>query len=105
MTDVLPLLLALLVGAVAGALVARALLRRDTASSPSGAQDVAKAMVDLSHDIRGALSPSLLMAEQLESNSDPGVRKAAGIISQAIDRASERAKAGSTLAKTYLKGP
>ena len=43
----------------------------------------------LGHDLRGALSPALLMGERLQSHADPAVRRAADSVVRAIDRASD----------------
>ena len=41
----------------------------------------------LRHDIRGALSPALLMADRLLGNADPGVKRAGEIVVRSVDRA------------------
>jgi len=47
----------------------------------------------LGHDLRGALSPALLMGERLQSHADPAVRRAADSVVRAIDRASDLVRA------------
>ncbi len=42
----------------------------------------------LRHDLRGALSPALLMADRLVSHDDPRVRRAGEIMVKSVDRAS-----------------
>ena len=41
----------------------------------------------LRHDIRGALSPALLMADRLLGNADPAVKRAGEIMVRCVDRA------------------
>lgn len=59
----------------------------------------AESIIRLAHDIRGAVTPALLMAERLEMSSDPAVKQAAAIIATAMDRTTEIAKAASTEAR------
>ncbi len=47
----------------------------------------------LGHDLRGVLSPALLMAERLQSHADPTVRRAADSVVRAIDRATNLVRA------------
>ncbi len=42
----------------------------------------------LRHDLRGALSPALLMADRLVGHDDPRVRRAGEIMVKSVDRAS-----------------
>lgn len=44
----------------------------------------------LRHDIRGILSPALLMADKLAFHEDESVKKAAQIITDAIELAAQR---------------
>lgn len=102
MSDAIPLVLAALAIAAMGAAVTWAVLHNAGQANRVREQALAKSMVELSHDIRGALSPCLLMAERLESSADASVRQAGTIIAKAIDRASDIAKAGSELAKRHI---
>ena len=79
------LALAALMGALAGAAGAALLMRGRWSRRVSR----------LSHDLRGALSPALLMAERLEAHPDPKARQAGEIIAQSIERAANRAKQAS----------
>ena len=63
---------------------------------------LALAIVKLSHDLRGALSPALLMAERLEGNTDPKVKQAGEVIAASMDRAAALAREASALAKGTL---
>ena len=44
----------------------------------------------LRHDLRGILSPSLMLADRLLDNADPKVRRAGEVMIQTVDRCSER---------------
>jgi hypothetical protein len=44
------------------------------------------------HDVRGALSPAMIMADMIRSHSEPRVAKAAQTITAALDRAVKRLK-------------
>jgi hypothetical protein len=46
----------------------------------------------LRHDVRGALSPALLMADSLRNNADPHVQRAGEMIGRAIDRVTDMLK-------------
>jgi len=48
----------------------------------------------LSHDVRGALTTAMLVAERLQSHSDPAVVRYAGMIAQAIETATSAVRAG-----------
>lgn len=78
--------LAALSGAAGAALALRRRQRRREAS-------IGRAVAALSHDLRGALSPALLMAERLEAHADAPVRKSAQVISQTLARATALAVA------------
>lgn len=43
---------------------------------------------DLRHDLRGALSPALMVSDRLVANSDPVVRKAGETVIRSIEKAS-----------------
>jgi signal transduction histidine kinase len=96
------LVIGLAVGAAAATLLARRAIRAArTGQAQAQAREaaVAVAVSKLGHDLRGALSPGLLMAEHLEGNADPAVKRAATVIAQALDRAAELTRTASTLAK------
>ncbi len=65
------------------------------------ARSLADAVRKMAHDLRGALSPAMLMAERLESHADPAVSQAAGTISKALDRATDAAKPAAALARSF----
>jgi len=56
------------------------------------------------HDLRGAVSPALLMVERLESHGDENVRHAAGVIAEALDRTAKISRATSATVKKHLSG-
>lgn len=45
------------------------------------------AISTLRHDLRGVLSPALLMADRLTTNPDPAVQRAGEVVVRSIDRA------------------
>ncbi|MCW3474822.1 ATP-binding protein [Limobrevibacterium gyesilva] len=94
----------LVIGAVAGAAAAWLLAQRGLRSAQARETELAAALSRLGHDLRGALSPALLMAERLEANADPAVKQAGTVVAQAMDRAASLAKAASTLAKKGKQG-
>jgi hypothetical protein len=92
----------LIVGAAACLLQWRMLhrmrqLRQEVATlrqQEAGTQQTQAAMVaraeayrQLRHDVRGALSPALLTADRLLTNSDPAVKRAGEIMVYAVERA------------------
>ncbi len=64
---------------------------------------LAEAVRKLNHDLRGALSPALLMAERLETHADPAVSQAAATITKALDRAAEAGKPAAVMARTVTQ--
>lgn len=61
--------------------------------------ELAMSVSRLTHDLRGALSPALLMAERLERHNDPAVRQAAEVVAKAMDRAATMCREASAEAK------
>ena len=49
-------------------------------------EELERMMSRLRHDVRGALSPALLMADSLRHHADPHVQRAGEMIGRAIDR-------------------
>lgn len=47
----------------------------------------------LGHDLRNALGPAMMMAERMAGHSDPAVQRAARIILESLDRATDAIKA------------
>ena len=92
---------ALLLGAVLGAGVIWFMHRNAEAAARADVAELSAAVSALTHDLRGALSPSLLMAERLERHGDPAVRQAGETISKAMDRATSLCRDASTNAKRY----
>ncbi len=62
---------------------------------------LAVAMVKLAHDLRGTLSPGLLMSERLESNADPAVRQAGAAVSRTLELAADLSRSVSRLAREH----
>lgn len=48
---------------------------------------IGTAVAKVGHDLRGILSPALLVAERLQSNADPAVRRSGDLISTTVERA------------------
>ena len=83
--------LALLLGLIGGWVLGR---RAGRAARPVPA-DLSR----LTHDVRGALSPAMLMAERLERHSDAGVRQTAEVIVRALERTAALCRDASAAAK------
>ncbi len=83
-------------------------LLRPPAPPPPPTADIAE-LVEIvrraSHDLRGAVSPALLMAERLEAHADPEVRTAAAVVAEALDRASAISRATSAAVKRFITPP
>ena len=94
-----PILFATLVGLGAGGITVWFTRRGAAARAEARATALAATISRLTHDIRGALSPALLMAERLERHDDPVVRDAAETISRAMDRAATTCRETSSTAK------
>jgi hypothetical protein len=41
----------------------------------------------LGHDLRGLLSPAMMVAERLQNNPDPAIQKSGTLILESLDRA------------------
>ena len=106
MADIILPVLALLVGLVAGWGIA--VLWRGAASEPpappedTSTADLAGVLSRTTHDIRGALSPAMLMTERLESHTDPAVREIAEAISRAMDQATAMCRTATADAKRIM---
>ncbi len=48
------------------------------------------AITALRHDLRGILSPAMLIADRLASHDDPSVQKAGDVITRTVERAAAR---------------
>ena len=82
------LLAGLAAGIVAGAVVF--LLGREGEPAGDGRlQEALAANSQLRHDIRGALSPALLVSDRLTGHKEPGVVKAGDTVVRAVQRATE----------------
>lgn len=96
---------AFLLGLCTAALVLR--LLRPPAPPPPTADlaELADIVRRASHDLRGAVSPAMLMAERLETHPDPEVRTAAAVVAEALDRASAISRATSAAVKQRVPPP
>jgi len=99
MGDITALALALIAGVAVGAFAIWYLRRQAEAEARAHLDALAASVSKLTHDIRGALSPAMLMAERLERHDDPAVRQAAETISKAMDRAATICRDNSAAAK------
>jgi len=98
-------LLLVVLGAALGGLAVWIFLARRLQATRQRATGQAAAVIKLAHDVRGALTPALLMTERLESHADPAVRLAAAVVAKAMDRAAELAKAASAQARGVAPEP
>ncbi len=108
MNDIAIALIALLAGLLGGA-AGTALLRRKPAPPPERVEDkrlaeLAEVLNRSNHDIRGALSPALLMVEQLEGHTDAAVRQTATSISRAMDHATRICREAAAAARRIYGG-
>ncbi len=60
---------------------------RDARAQRSRVQESDAAVATLRHNLRGALSPALMMSDRLIAHEDPPVRRAGEIVARSIDRA------------------
>ena len=88
-----------LLGLVAGGLAVWLVMARQRRATRARDAEWAQLIIKLSHDIRGAVTPALLMAERLEMNADPAVKQAAGVVAEAMERTTELAKKASAQAR------
>ena len=90
----LPFLLAALAASAALALVMHAALRRQAVPEHPG-EAIALAQLEayrtytaaLRHDIRGVLSPALMMSDRLLNHEDKGVQRAGQAVVRSVERA------------------
>lgn len=90
---------ALLLGFGLGGIAVWFTRRNAEAMAHSQLGEMAMSVSRLTHDLRGALSPALLMAERLERHDDPAVRQAAEVVAKAMDRAATICRDASAAAK------
>ena len=91
-------------GVVAGAVVT--LLDRDAAPpDDTKLHEALAANAQLRHDIRGALSPALLVADRLTGHGESGVVKAGNTVVRAVQRATEILEANKQEDAQRLRGP
>lgn len=89
-----PLLLAALIASACVGVILHAALPRPAPTLPDPAiaaqarvDAVEKQAAGLRHDLRGALSPALIMSDRLIESSDPAVRRAGEAVIRSIERA------------------
>jgi hypothetical protein len=99
------------IGAAAGGLVVWLATMRQLRAARSRTAERTEKVLKLAHDVRGAVTPALLMTERLEHSSDPTVRQTAALVASAMERTAELAKAASaeaqaaSVAKQAQRGP
>ncbi len=77
-------------------------LRAQLAEAGSAQANLAELRAHLSglrHDVRGILSPAMLVADKLLAHAEPGVRRAGEVVVRTVDRATGR------LGETQLDQP
>lgn len=66
----------------------------DTATTTAELQDqlsqLRAAVTELRHDLRGILSPAMLVADRLLANPEPSVRRAGEVMLRCVDQAAKR---------------
>jgi hypothetical protein len=95
----------LVLGAALGGSAAWLMLSRQLGTARQQTTEQMQLVIKLSHDVRGAVTPALLMTERLETNADPAVRLAAGVVAKAMDRAAELSKAAAAQARGIAPEP
>ena len=89
-------------GLVAIGLLAWAVIsHRRLLAARTQAATLTAALIKLGHDLRGVLSPAMLMSERLETHKDPAIREAGKVIAQSVDRASALSQQLSRLARGH----
>ncbi len=88
-----PFLLAALGASACAGLVLYGLMRAESAAPGDAAAqariDALQAQVsNLRHDLRGALSPALIVSDRLIANADPAIRRAGETVVRSIEQAS-----------------
>ena len=68
-------ILSVVLGVAAGGLAVWLVMARQVAAARTRDAQWAQLIIKLSHDIRGAVTPALLMAERLEMHSDAAVKQ------------------------------
>lgn len=87
----MPFLLAALLASACAGLVVRAAMPRPApvpdVSTNSRIDAIEAQAAILRHDLRGALSPALMVSDRLTSNPDPAVRRAGEAVVRSVERA------------------
>ncbi len=90
-----PFLLSALLAAAAAGLVQRAAMRRQPVAVPDRSGEAAlaarlesyrAATAALRHDLRGVMSPALMMSDRLVNHADPAVQRAGQAVVRSIER-------------------
>lgn len=89
-----PFLLAALAASACVGIILYAAMPKPVATMPdqvvaaqAKVQAIEKQAAGLRHDLRGALSPALIMSDRLVESSDPAVRRAGEAVIRSIERA------------------
>ncbi len=97
-------LLAFAVGAGFGVLALWLATPKPAPAPAVGLVEIVALVSRSSHDLRGAVSPALLMVERLEHHPDGDVRQAATLIAEALERTAAISRATSAAVKQHLHG-
>lgn len=107
-----PFLLAALGGSACVGLILFSAVPRDAPTAPDSAAiaqvRAAQARIDaieqqiagLRHDLRGALSPALIMSDRLVDSADPAIRRAGEAVVRSIEKAAALLAASKAASKT-----
>lgn len=68
-------------------------------TAPTSLEQLEAETAALRHDLRGALSPALMLSDRLVAHADPGVRRAGEAVVQSIERATALIAASRNRAK------
>jgi len=63
---------------------------RDVAALQAELTALRESITELRHDLRGILSPAMLVADRLLANPEPGVRRAGEVMLRCVDQAAAR---------------
>ena len=69
--------------------VAAAQIPAADSTTPCRVRELEEQLSSLRHDLRGVLSPALMMSDRLLTNDDPRVRRAGEAVVRSVERATE----------------
>ncbi len=82
---------------------ARGMQQSDSLTATQRLEDLERLVARMRHDVCGALSPAMLVADMLTLQPDPKVRIAAERIIQAIERTTQLVRASRSLVPPRVK--